>query len=474
MPKQPLCRIVCLVAVLLVGRTVAVAQTAAGDLARGQGAYLRGLGSYNLNTAQANSINVDAMIKWKKDLRKIQAENRVLEASRGAGKKLKIEEVRQQQLERERQLRLDPSPRDVEKGDALNVLVYDLTDPDIKSTDWSSKTVPLPPGISVKDLIFRFTPQRGAPTSTAALSQGVIALSRLDIKGKWPIFMAVPALDAEKSAYEDAYGKVRDQLLADQFEPKTVIAMDRTLDALKAKVMKAVPAERDYRAQALKFVDDLKDSTRLFDAGTVDYAKDILNDTQDHDATTVAELVSFMLKYRLQFATAERSSTARELYPKLYVALRQQAKDLGIKPPEVVAVSDAEATAEKLKAMQGTWICISSEEGGTKFDATAVKEQNRQLVISGNNYALSRTYAKTRGTFEGKFEIDAKTRHFDFAGKAPGGKHVETTGIFEVNGDTLKLCYRHNVSGNAQRTDEFKSDGNQPDTSVFFVFKRAK
>jgi FKBP-type peptidyl-prolyl cis-trans isomerase len=147
--------------------------------------------------------------------------------------------------------------------------------------------------------------------------------------------MEIPALAAEKTAYENAYAKVRDQLLADQFELKAVLEMDRTLDALKAKVMSAVPAERDYRAQALKFVEDLKDSTRLFDAGTVDYAKDILSDTQDHDATTVAELVSFMLKYRLQFATAERSSTARELYPKLYEALRQQAKELGIKPPEV-------------------------------------------------------------------------------------------------------------------------------------------
>jgi uncharacterized protein (TIGR03067 family) len=181
-----------------------------------------------------------------------------------------------------------------------------------------------------------------------------------------------------------------------------------------------------------------------------------------------------MLKYRLQFATAERSSTARELYPKLYEALRQQANQLGIKPPEMVALSDAEATAEKMKAMQGTWICISSEEGGTKFDAAAVKEQDRQLVVTGNNYAPSRTYAKIRGTFEGKFEIDAKKRHFDFVGKGPGGKHVETTGIFEVNADTLKLCYRHNLSGKAQRPNEFKSDTAQPDTSVFFEFKRAK
>jgi len=73
----------------------------------------------------------------------------------------------------------------------------------------------------------------------------------------------------------------------------------------------------------------------MFDAGTVDYAKDILTDTKNGDATTVAELVSFMLKYRLQFTTSDRSPAATELYPKLYQALQQQAKELGIKPPEL-------------------------------------------------------------------------------------------------------------------------------------------
>ncbi len=337
MAKQFFGSLFCLMAVLLVGRAVAIAQTATGDQLRGQGAYLRGLGWYNLNTAQAKSINADTAIRWKSDLRKIQRERWDEDAKRAAGRKLKAEEASQKQLLHEQQLRLDPTTKEVLSGEALNVLVYDLTDPDIKETDWSSKTVPLPEGLSVKDLIFRFTPQSGATASSAALSKGVIALSRLDIKGKWPTFMNIPALDKEKSAYETAYIKVRDEILAEKFNLKSLLEMDRTLDALKAKVKEEVPAERDYRAQGLKFVDDLKAATRMFDAGTVDYAKDILTDTKDHDATTVAELVSFMLKYRLQFTTSDRSPAATELYPKLYQALQQQAKELGIKPPEATA-----------------------------------------------------------------------------------------------------------------------------------------
>jgi hypothetical protein len=45
----------------------------------------------------------------------------------------------------------------------------------------------------------------------------------------------------------------------------------------------------------MKFVVDLKNATRMFDATTVDYARAILVDTKGNDAKTVAELVGFML-----------------------------------------------------------------------------------------------------------------------------------------------------------------------------------
>lgn len=479
MPKHYLFASV--IAVLLVGHTLVVAQSASGDAARGQGSYLNGLGWYNLNTAKANSINVDATIRWKQDLRQIQLDRWDLvanqNAKKAAGKKLKIEEVKHQQLVRLRQLRIEPTAADVETGDALNVLLYDLTDPAISLESWSntSQQVKLPDGMSVKDLVFRFTSLKGSSATSAALSKGVIALSRLAVAGdKWPTPLQVPEIQKERAAYEAAYAKVRDQILAGQFDLKAVQAMDRSLDALNEKVKTAVPSERGFRTEAAKFVSDLEDSTRMFDAATVDYAREILNDTKDHDATTVAELVAFMLKYRLQFASAERDPGAREIYTPLFEKLKEQHKAFGIQVPDVVVLSDAEMTAETLKAMQGTWICVSSEEGGTKFNAAAVKEQDRQVVIEGNNFALTRTYAGNRGTFVGKFEVNAKLGLFDFVGKGPGGKHQETTGIFEVNGDTLKLCYRHNVSGKAQRPEEFKSDGTQPDTSVFFEFKRAR
>jgi hypothetical protein len=107
--------------------------TVEGDILRGQGAFLTGASWYNLRTAQANSVNVDATIRWKQDLRKIQQERDYRELQKKYEKNQNVEEFRRKMREREKELRTNPSPEDVQSGAALNALVYDLTDPDITS-----------------------------------------------------------------------------------------------------------------------------------------------------------------------------------------------------------------------------------------------------------------------------------------------------------------------------------------------------
>ena len=320
----------------------------------GQGAFLRGAGSYNLNTAKATSINADTMIRWKQDLRKISAERRELQAVEAAGKKAKIEDVKKRLAQRELELRVNPTAADVDNGQALNALLYDLTDPDITSGDWESKIVRLPAGMSVKDLIFQFMPASSSVNASKALSRGVIALSRLDIEGKWPTAMQQNDLEKERRAFETAYTKLRDQLYYDKFDLKSLLELDRSLESLKSKVETAVPKERGFRDEAVKFVEELKDATRMFDAATVDYATEILIDTKDRNATTVAELVSFMLKYRLQFASAARSPTGRVLYRQLYEVLQQQTKEFGITTSEIAQSKDGAEKAIEDSFQPGT------------------------------------------------------------------------------------------------------------------------
>jgi hypothetical protein len=260
-----------------------------------------------------------------------------LRAREDAGKKLRLEEVQRRLAVREHQLRVDPTPSDVQNGQALNALLYDLTDPDISSDMWSAHVVPLPKEMSVKDLIFRFTPVSDSSKASKALSRGVIALSLLDTTGeKWPTVMKQQALRNERAAYENAYAALRAQLLNDQLKLEALTDLDRSLNSLQARAQSELPKDRGFRDEATKFVTDLRNATRFLDAETVDYAREILIDTQEHDATSVAELVGFMLKYRLQFASAERSPAGRVLYGEIYGRLKKQTEAFGIKPKEIV------------------------------------------------------------------------------------------------------------------------------------------
>src|SRR6185369_5414346 len=218
------------------------AQTVEGDILRGQGAYLRGVGWYNLRTAKANSVNVDATIRWKQDLRKIQQERSYLEAQKAADKKQNVEEFRRQMEQREQELRTNPSANDVQSGAALNALVYDLTDPDLNFNKWKSVSpISLPAGTSVKELIFAFIPHRVSTQSSAALSRGVIALSRLDIKDKWPVLLKKNELSKERKAYEDAYLRAREKVLRGDYAVDEILALDSALDNLKKKIATEIP-----------------------------------------------------------------------------------------------------------------------------------------------------------------------------------------------------------------------------------------
>ena len=71
----------------------------------------------------------------------------------------------------------------------------------------------LPEDLSIRGLVFRFTPIF-TDKRTQELSKGLIALGRLDLEGRWPIFLPEANVGAERRAYEAAYRNVRDKSVA--------------------------------------------------------------------------------------------------------------------------------------------------------------------------------------------------------------------------------------------------------------------
>lgn len=133
---------------------------------------------------------------------------------------------------------------------------------------------------------------------------------------------------------------------------------------------------------------------------------------------------------------------------------------------------DDEANAKVMKTLQGEWKCIAMEEIGKTLDKKVVKEQDRRVTIKGHSYTMKRTEKGARHALIGKFEIDASTGYFDFIGKEQDGRAQEFVGIYELDGDTLKLCYRYKRDEDCIRPEKFEADDGQPNICVFYTYKR--
>jgi hypothetical protein len=91
----------------------------------------------------------------------------------------------------------------------------------------------------------------------------------------------------------------------------------------------------------------------MFNAETLDFAQEMIADTQRHQAETVGELLAFMRKYRLLFTNADDKI---ELHTNLYDLLRKQKEALGLKSTggATVAVSEPGELFERGSVWEGT------------------------------------------------------------------------------------------------------------------------
>jgi uncharacterized protein (TIGR03067 family) len=118
----------------------------------------------------------------------------------------------------------------------------------------------------------------------------------------------------------------------------------------------------------------------------------------------------------------------------------------------VLAVAPAatdDANKKELEALQGTWDEQSIKSNGRE---EVVRPFTGRLIIAGNRL----TYIIHPGEFQATFKIDATRRPvaIDAIGKEWG-----LVGIYQVNGDTLKICYD---PGQKTRPKEFDAKKGDP------------
>jgi hypothetical protein len=127
----------------------------------------------------------------------------------------------------------------------------------------------------------------------------------------------------------------------------------------------------------------MKTAAAIFDAATIDFAQEMIRDTQAHDARTVGQLLAFMRKYRLMFAAVDLGSVGFEGYTRLYAGVKNLKQRLGLN-----LIGDELATAKELggedmvgietralppaEVIRGNWVIEGIDLVQKSFDFPAI------------------------------------------------------------------------------------------------------
>jgi uncharacterized protein (TIGR03067 family) len=117
-----------------------------------------------------------------------------------------------------------------------------------------------------------------------------------------------------------------------------------------------------------------------------------------------------------------------------------------------------------LKNLEGEWVIVSYIQGGQDFSANYAGNMKR--IISGKRWTTIVNGQATEYTFSIDPTKKPKTIDFLMAGEAAGSSPRPS--IYEVDGDTLKLCQ---VLGGNRPTEFASGQGSQ---AILTIAKRQK
>jgi len=279
-------------------------ETPQGSIAQGLGAYAAGQGVYNYDAAVASSINEDTVVRYNQYLY-----NSMLEARRRYNRenanRLKLSDAQYQA--RQARIRDNPSKEDIDSGDALNVILDQLSDPKVmqgSSLRLANATVSPQ---AIREIPFR--------DETDAIT---LSLDEMTDPKNWPLPLRADTFKPEREAYQKA---VDDALAEDKdgtLKPETVARVRNAVAALYRKVDETIPkTQQPEHGQATNYLKGLAGMSRMLDRPNVDA---ILAELEKVQTTTVGNLLAFMHSYNLRFAPAQNAKQRaiyRDLMPQM-------------------------------------------------------------------------------------------------------------------------------------------------------------
>jgi len=307
--------------------------TVGGDMARGLGFYNIGAGIYNEDTAVANSINADTVMRWNQYL---------WEAQQEINRREYVRMARRQQLENatgdvvQKRLLENPTARDIADGDALNVILDQITDPRIHSSSLRLATAP------IKSDAIKSIPFENA-------SEGItLSLNQLAAKETWPSALQDEKFASDRDAYRAAVAKAVKEDEDGQISAPTLAEIRGVVSRLRAKLAANRPTDRTQLVQAENYVKALAGMSRMLENPQTEKVIAELAKVQN---TSLGSLLGFMHTYNLRFGPA-MSAQQRAVYETLY-PLMVEHRDKVVKPSDVPPPPAAQARSHPTEFFQG-------------------------------------------------------------------------------------------------------------------------
>jgi hypothetical protein len=299
---------------------ITAGSTPQGDYLRGLGIADWGMGQYNLNTAQANSINTDTEIRWNEYLAAVARQQTKEYVARKMADATERKEFYKQNRDR---VLSSPEARDVLTGDALNRVLEELLN--VSESVYRSERLKVTIPVDViRHIPFKFG-EKGEQFS----------MDRLTLKGKstWTVGLQDPRFDSVKKAYARALDKALEQAIDGKMQIPTIEEVEARAEDLFFRLNEVVgPSNDRLYIEGKERLTELKSTVRLLKTSAIERA---IGEIDKYSGTTISDLKNFMRSHNLRFAAA-KTPEERARYPELYVSLREQLDK--VKVPDSVPV----------------------------------------------------------------------------------------------------------------------------------------
>jgi hypothetical protein len=278
-------------------------------MARGAGVAAAGAGYYNLNTAEARSINANTAMQVNQYMYEVNLNNAQHYYARSAAKQKQTDLTGKAMYSR---IHDNPTSYDIRNGDALNVVLDELTNPQVYTRSVQEAIQPIPSQL-VKNIAFEY-----------AANMITTSLEDLSASGVPDVLLTTPDFQAEREAVKAQVKKARAEVEEKgQISPETLANCRVAIKALHAKVDSVLPQGTRNRAEADNFLKALYGLTMMLKTPSVEQFLVGLNKVS---TTTLGHLITFMHTFNLRFGAAKnptQEATYDQLYP-LLVTLRDR------------------------------------------------------------------------------------------------------------------------------------------------------